>query len=145
MLPEIDPQTGYLPPGVHDAAWPVMADRFGVNGHRTSLLGGLLAASQNLADAGCGYILLNGSFVSEKTLPQDYDAAWETKGVEPGLLDPVLLDFSNSRSAMKGKYLGELFPAGMMAAPGVRYREFFMQDRKGIAKGIIQIDLRTLP
>ena len=145
MLPDTDPETGYLPPGIHQAPWGVMMARFGVPEHRAYLTGGLLAALQNLAGAGCRAILLNGSFVTDKTLPQDYDAAWETEGVNPNLLDPVLLDFSHSRSAMKAKYLGELFPAGMMAAPGVRYREFFTQDRNGLPKGIIEIDLRTIP
>ena len=145
MLPEIDLQTGYLPPGIHEAAWDVIAAHFGANEHRVRLLGGLLAALQNLAGAGCGSVLLNGSFVSEKTLPQDYDGVWETDGVNPSLLDPALLDLSNSRFAMKGKYLSELFPANMMAAPDVYYREFFMKDRDGIDKGIIRINMRTLP
>lgn len=48
----------------------------------------------------------------------DYDAAWEMLGVDPYRLDPVLLDFSNSRAAMKAKYGGEFFPASFEAAPG---------------------------
>jgi hypothetical protein len=140
-----DPKTGYLPPGTHCAPWSVIASRFGINGHRSRLIGGLLAALQNLAGAGCQSVLLDGSFVSEKELPQDYDGAWDIAGVDPNLLDPVLLDFSNSRAAMKSKYLGELFPASAMAAPGVLYRDFFMTDRNGVPKGVVQIDLRSLP
>lgn len=83
--------------------------------------------------------------MSLKDLPQDYDAAWDTADVDPDLLDPVLLDFSNGRSAMKSKYLGELFPATALAAPGVLYRDFFRKDRNGVPKGILHIDLRTLP
>jgi hypothetical protein len=128
MIPASD-ATGYLPPGVHQAPWGEIAPRFSGNGHRLRLIGGLLAALQNLAGAGCRSVLLDGSFVSEKELPEDYDGAWDTLGVQPTLLDPVLLDFSNGRAAMKSKYLGELFPATAAAAPGVLYRDFFMKDR----------------
>jgi len=108
-------------------------------------MGGLLAALQNLAGAGCRSVLLDGSFVSQKDLPNDYDGAWDTHGVNPDRLDPVLLDFSNRRAAMKAKYLGELFPATAVAAPGVLFRDFFMKDRNGLPKGAVSIDLGSLP
>jgi hypothetical protein len=145
MLPNADPSTGYLPPGVHKARWKEVAPRFSANGHRTRLLEGLLAALQNLAGAGCRSVLLDGSFVSEKELPEDYDGAWDTHGVDPYRLDPVLLDFTNGRAAMKSKYLGELFPATAAAAPGVLYRDFFMKDRNGVPKGVVNIELGSLP
>lgn len=46
---------------------------------------------------------------------------------------------------MKSKYLGELFPASFLAAPGVLYRDFFMKDRNGVPKGVVNIDLGSLP
>lgn len=145
MFPDVDSLTGYLPPGVHEAPWSEVARRFSCNGHRTRLVGGLLAALQNLAGAGCRSVLLDGSFVSQKDLPEDYDGAWNTQGVDPYRLDPVLLDFANGRAAMKSKYLGELFPASFFAAPGVLYRDFFMKDRNGVPKGVVNIDLGSLP
>ncbi len=119
--------------------------RFSTNSHRARLAGGLLDALRNLAAAGCRFVLLDGSFVSTKPLPEDYDGAWDPLGVDPHRLDPVLLDFSNGRAAMKAKYGGELFPATAGAAPGVLYREFFMKDRNGVPKGVVQIDLGSLP
>ena len=71
---------------------------------------GLLSALTNLNRRWLKIVLLNGSFVSVKALPQDYDAAWEMQGVDPYRLDPVLLDFTNGRAAMKAKYHGEFFP-----------------------------------
>lgn len=139
MVPAADPTTGYLPPGVHNAGWRDVVERFAGNSPRMRLTKGLLAA------AGCHALLLDGSFVSAKALPKDYDGAWETIGVDPGRLDPVLLDFSNRRAAMKAKYLGELFPATALAVPGVPYRDFFSTDRNGVAKSIVQIDLGSLP
>ena len=108
-------------------------------------MGGLLAACRNLAAAGCRELLLDGSFVSTDALPRDYDAAWETAGVDPVRLDPVLLDFSHRRAAMKAKYLGDLFPASALAEPGVLYRDFFRTDRNGVDKGVMLIDLGSLP
>ena len=90
-------------------------------------------------------MLLDGGFVAAKSLPADYDGAWETAGVDPDRLDPVLLDFSNRRAAMKAKYLGDLFPASAFAAPGVLYRDFFRTDRNGVEKGVVLIDLGSLP
>ena len=60
-------------------------------------------------------------------------------------LDPVLLDFSDRRAAMKTKYLGDLFPASALAAPGLLYRDFFKTDRNGVEKGIVLINLERLP
>jgi hypothetical protein len=145
MVPPLDPKTGYLPPGVHDAPWQEIPPVFGNNSHRTGLTLGLHLALTNLAGAGCRIVLLDGSFVSVKSLPQDYDAAWETQGVDPFRLDPVLLNFDNGRAAMKAKYGGEFFPASWTAGPGVVYRDFFQKDRNGIPKGVLQIDLRSLP
>ena len=90
-------------------------------------------------------MLIDGSFVSRIDLPGDYDGAWDTRGVDPNRLDPVLLDFSNGRAAMKSKYLGELFPATFFAAPGVLYRDFFLRDRNGVPKGVVNLELRSLP
>ena len=145
MIPAFDPSTGHLPPGIYAVRWSMIGARFGGNSHRIRLLDGLLRALTNLAAAGCREILLDGSFISEKPLPNDYDAAWETLGVDPNRLDPVLLDFSNSRAAMKAKFGGELFPASFEAAPGILYRDFFQRDRNGVPKGILQIDLGSLP
>ena len=49
------------------------------------------------------------------------------------------------RAAMKAKYGGELFPASSSAAPGVAFRDFFRTDRDGIEKGVVLIDLGSLP
>ncbi|NEH86818.1 hypothetical protein GR239_28545 [Rhizobium leguminosarum] len=145
MIPPIDKTTGYLPPGIHRVAWGDVLDVFSGNSHRRRLLDGLAAAMKNLSAAGCRTVLLDGSFVSQKELPSDYDGAWDTFGVDPDLIDPVLLDFSNQRAAMKLKYGGELFPASGLAAPGVTFREFFQSDRNGVPKGVVELNLRSLP
>ena len=48
---------------------------------------------ENLKNAGCLTVYLNGSFVTNKEVPNDFDACWEEDGVDPAVLDPVLLTF----------------------------------------------------
>lgn len=143
VIRPFDGRTGYLPPGVHLASWQEVVQRFGSNGHRRDLLGGLYLALLNLADAGCRSVLLDGSFVSSASYPEDYDAAWESDAVDSDRLDPVLMDFSLGRARMKAKYAGELFPSDREARPGVPFAEFFQVDRSGAPKGIVQIDLQV--
>ena len=145
VIPELDPTTGYLPPGIHGASWHDVVGRFGGNSHRERLIGALLSACRSLATAGCKELLLDGSFVTAKALPGDYDATWETVGVDPNRLDPVLLDLTHPRATMKARYLGDLFPASVQAAPGILFRDFSKTDRHGVEKGVVLIDLGSLP
>jgi hypothetical protein len=144
MLPPIDEASGYLPPGIHDATWEEFAGRFGFNPYRQSLIEGLLAALDNLRDAGCKSALIDGSFVSRKPHPGDYDGAWDPTDVDWEKIDPILLTFDDKRAAMKAKYRGELFPATWGAATGVRFAEFFQKDRDGNPKGIVRLALESL-
>ena len=144
MLPHIDKNMGYLPPGVHFVPWTEVRLWLGTNDHRLRLLTGLQNALVNLAIAGCRSVLLNGSFISNKRLPADYDGAWDPWGVDIDLLAPVLLDFSDRRRAMKAKFGGELFPAAANAGGGVTFREFFQTDRDGVEKGIVEINPGSL-
>ncbi len=107
---------------------------------------GLKAALENLKDAGCRTAYIDGSFVTRKAIPNDYDACWEEVGVDPVILDPVLLTFDPGRVTQKAKYLGELFPASVTAdADGLSFLEFFQTDSEtGKAKGIVAMDLGDL-
>lgn len=84
--------------------------------------------------------------MSVKERPGDFDACWEAEGVDPSLLDPVLLDFSDRRAAQKRQYGGELFPADVAAEPrGTVFLDYFQRDRStGGPKGIVALDLGTL-
>jgi hypothetical protein len=106
----------------------------------------LYAALENLKQAGCQTVWINGSFISNKSNPNDYDACWDSSQVDPDLLEPTLLDFRHPRSAMKRKYKGELFIADLPATPhGETFLEFFQKDRNNNPKGIIRLDLSSFP
>ena len=107
---------------------------------------GLRAALEEFKKAGCQTVYINGSFVTSKELPNDYDCCWEEAGVDPVALDPALLTFDPGRATQKAKYMGELFPASIIAEKnGLSFLEFFQTDREtGRPKGIVVIDLGGL-
>lgn len=147
MIPPFDPSTGLLPAGIHEATWEECAARFGWTPHRLVLLAGLKAALDALRAAGCRTAYVDGSFVTAKETPGDFDGCWEVEGVDLARLDPVLKTFANRREAQKRKYGGELFPADAPAAPdGTNFLRFFQRDKSGRAsKGIVAIALGGLP
>ena len=143
MLPDFA-AGGLLPPGIHEAGWHEIVSRFGRNSQRHKLLAGLRRVLKELQRAGCQAAYLDGSFVTSKEQPGDYDLCWSVVGVDPSKLDPVLLDFSAGRAAMKAKYLGDIFPEGVLEADSHRrFLDFFQVDKlTGDRKGIVRIDLR---
>ena len=145
MIPVFD-ANGNLPPGVHVATWDELVARFGITPHRQMLLAGLRAALLSLKDSGCRRVYIDGSFVTAKEQPVDFDGCWEVDGVDADKLDTVLLEFANRRAAQKAKYYGELFLANTAADPsGTRFIDFFQFDKDGQPKGIIALDLKDLP
>ena len=107
---------------------------------------GIRSAIDNLKEAGCLTAYINGSYVTAKEVPNDFDACWEEAGVDPSVLDPVLLTFDPGRVTQKAKYLGEFFPASAIAdGDGFSFLEFFQTDKEtGGPKGIVAIDLGDL-
>ena len=136
-----------LPPGIHQASLEDVLRAFGTNSWRRKLFDGLVEASRRLRLAGCAEIYLDGSYVSGKPWPGDFDACWDPSGVDPARLDPLFLQFDNSRAAQKAVFKGEFFPSSMMCADvGQAFVEFFQQDRfTGKMKGIISIPLSADP
>lgn len=99
-----------------------------------------------LRDAGCKRAWINGSFVTEKEEPNDFDACWDPAGVDPNLLDPVLLDVLPPRFAQQVKYGGDILPNVAEGQTGSLFVDFFQVDRTtGDAKGIVELDLQRLP
>jgi hypothetical protein len=145
MIPEFG-SAGTLPPGVYWASWLEIVDRFGGTAYRQELLEGLKRALDVLRIAGCRTVYLDGSFVTDTLVPNDFDACWVIDGVAPELLDAELLDFSNGRQAQKLRYGGELLAiSSRQIAHSQSLLTFFQTNRDtGTAKGIIAIDLRTL-
>ena len=133
---------GILPPGIHWADLDEVAKRFAETDKRAWLFDGVVAVATALRIAGCRRMYLDGSFVTGKERPNDYDGCWDPAHVDPRQLDPVLLDFSNRRAAQKLKYRGEMFISTSTSGPGKTFLEFFQVEKlTGIPKGIVGLTL----
>ncbi|MEO9900377.1 MULTISPECIES: hypothetical protein [Alphaproteobacteria] len=132
-----------LPSGVHAASLEDLAATFANNKWRRELFDGLVLASGKLRSAGCLTIYLDGSYVTGKPKPGDFDACWDPNGVDVAKLDPVFLEFANGRALQKAAFKGEFFPSSMMCKDvGQTFVDFFQLDRfTGKQKGIISIPL----
>jgi hypothetical protein len=92
--------------------------------------GGPAASVAGAQGAGCRRACVDGSFVTSKEVPRDFDGCWDHEGVDFDALDPVLLDFEGHREAQKAKFEGEMFLSMTQAdALGRRFLDFFRLDR----------------
>ena len=136
---------GLLPPGVHWTTWEEFNQHFNFTERRQRLMEGLKAALDDLTEAGCSAIYIDGSFVTRKAEPNDFDACWSGAGVDATKLDPALLDFTQNRRAMKEKYGGEFFvaetPADLEGRTFLDFFQFEFRRELRIRKGIIGIKL----
>ena len=112
MIPPFD-ENGNLPPGIHWAEWSEFEERFGTNTKRTRRIKGLYTVMKALKAAGCRTIYINGSFVTNKLDPGDFDACWDREEVDMDYLTinaPTLLKIDEP-AAQKAKYRGEIYPS----------------------------------
>lgn len=145
MIPPLT-DAGVLPPGMHLATWTELCASFGGTPRRALLLGGLHRAATNLRDAGAVRLWLDGSFVTSKPEPNDFDGAWDDSTVDMSKVDPVLIDLNdlaNGRLKQKAKYGGELL-IGLEGQTGLAFQQYFQLTRDGGVKGIVLLNLRTL-
>jgi len=137
---------GELPPGMHTATLEEVEAVFVTTPRRRRLFEGLRLAIQNLHTAGVRRVFIDGSFVTTKVDPNDIDGCWEwTEKVHLDLLEPVLLDFTQARRAMRDKYGVDFFLATWVeAGSGLTFLDFFQRNREDDPKGIVQLDLEEM-
>ena len=136
MIPQFD-QRGNLPPGIYNATLKEIENRFSSTPHRKRLFKGLVRLLENLKTAGCTTLYLDGSFVTEKEEPGDYDCLWDPTDVT----DKLDMDLLKPLEDRKSKYLGDIF-VYLPEQRGFPYLEYFQKDEDDNPKGIIKIDLR---
>ncbi len=148
MIPDYNPDNGFLPIGIHEATWAEFYARYGYTKQRRDLMDGLLRAINDLKSCGCGVIYADGGFITRKALPpKDIDVCWDTSGVDEDLVSdnyPVFLDSHYGRREQKAKYGCEFFPADWIEGnSGEPFLDFF-QKYYGMPKGIIKINIEYL-
>ncbi len=144
MIPEFNDE-GNLPEGIHNSSLQEFKERFCYNPKRAWLTDGLDLLLSNLTKAGCARVFIDGSFVTAKKIPGDYDLLWSLDVQHPERIDPVLLDCEPANKAMaEARYRGDIFPAEIMeGGSGKPFLEFFQTDKNtGSKKGIVEILLR---
>ena len=109
MIPDFN-RDGTLPAGIHSSGWEEVESRFGFSERRLQLLGGLKSALRALRRAWCRRVYIDGSFVTVKREPGDYDACWDIE-CRYGILGfrfPGLLERAESAEA---EVFGRVLPS----------------------------------
>ena len=151
MIPELVELEGVewrvLPAGIHVATFSEVKALFVYNARRAELFEGLLRGSAELANVACKRLYLDGSYVTSKEYPGDFDACWDPPGSDWSELDSDLRNYATGRDEQKRKYGGEFFPSTAIAdMHGHSFLELFqLYTDTGNAKGIIAIDLANEP
>lgn len=68
---------GYLPEGIHTITWEDFENEFGFSPRRQMLMKGLYEVIQILKQCGCEAIFIDGSMVTDKLEPDDWDACFK--------------------------------------------------------------------
>lgn len=144
MIPEFR-NSGLLPVGVHETTIVELEKVFAKTIQRRKLFNGLLVLIEDLKTMGCKAIYIDGSFVTNKRLPNDIDVCWEDEGIDIDKVEidfPILFDLDPPRAAQKSKYCCDVFPSCFQANSFKIYRDFFQIDKESNAvKGILKIEL----
>lgn len=100
------------------------------------MLDGVMRVARDLGQARCQRVWLDGSFVTTKEFPADFDLCYDLATTEIDELPAVLLDPASAKRV----YGGDIFPTH----PALSFISFFQRDRDGHLKGIIQFDPRSV-
>lgn len=138
---------GNLVPGIHNLSWDEFVDLYGYTQRRRDMIAGLERAMKHLAEFGCRAVYIDGSFVSKKHNPSDYDACWDDTGEIDEeylrLYQPYFI--TNAKEKLKAKYGGEFIRSSSFADWDNRYLAYYQRDKQDLSpKGIIRLEI-TVP
>jgi hypothetical protein len=136
-----------LPPGEHAVTWNTLAAKFGSgSSRRQTLLAGIREVATELRAAGGRWLFVDGSFTTIKPVPGDWDGCIAEEGIDFARLNPLFQDIDANRDAIKDRYRCDLFFAGVTERKSGRpFRKFFQHTRDGKPKGVLVLDLSTVP
>jgi hypothetical protein len=142
MIPELT-QNGVLPPGLHEATLGEVRRRFGAaNKRRVELMKGLSTIVARARQAGGLRIYLDGSFVTMKKEPLDWDAVLVVpEGFDPTTEEGVAL---GDRDAVRTLHEGDLLVFFEDDKEAIEHYvgRVFAHDREHRKKGVIVIRLK---
>ena len=133
-------QNGTLEPGIHKMSWEEFYNFFSFSEHRKILLWGLEKIYFSLREIGATHFYIDGSFVTSKKYPGDWDACFDApKHILYEIRDKYLLP---SRNKIKERYGGDLFYVDSEADEyGLKFLDFFQQIKENPKKkkGIVEL------
>lgn len=141
MIPDFD-TNGNLPPGIHEATIDEVRNRFSTNAPRNRLFILLLEVLSIFRDCGCPEVYLDGSYVTAKVEPADYDLCYEPTGIKA---TPNFYEFLTSKDTRKERYGGDIFPRMPVPPFHFDHVEHWQTDGRNndVAKGILKIKLQN--
>lgn len=138
-------EDGWLPVGHHPATWEEVVERFGgdAQSKRAALTRKLLDFRDNLRSCGCvGRVALNGSFISAKPVPGDFDVLLvlqpdiqKMKDADLRLSRLLDAEMSENQDGYSVFYLAENSPVIDMLLP------IWDRSKDGTAKGVVEVEL----
>lgn len=139
-------QFGNLEPGTYEMEWDEFKNVFGISAHRCWLIEGMEFAIDDLKTIGCTAIYIDGSFVTKKIVPTDYDLCWEDTGislVEVKEKCYPLVDGGWKMQKIKERYRGDVAPASNIAdmKKCINFLGYYTEDKQGRNKGIIKVKI----
>lgn len=141
MIPDLN-REGLLPSGSHEATLREIRRRFGTgNPTRARLMKGLEAVLRLARKIGASLLYLDGSFVTAKSQPGDWDAVLVlSTGARLGLKEAIALA---DRPEVRKRYHGDLFTVMEEDTEVLAHyvEGVFAHDRNGRAKGLILLGL----
>lgn len=147
VLPEFR-EDGWLPEGHHDASWQEVIDKFGGSpgNRRARVLRGLLDWRDRLREKGVtGWLILNGSFISGRNNPSDFDSILvfddhALELMENDVEAKGLLDYSSCKS--RGFDLLAFSATLVREHPEWVHLDAFDRDKEtGKPKGVLEVVL----
>ncbi|MDR1729849.1 MAG: hypothetical protein LBR52_04225 [Prevotellaceae bacterium] len=132
---------GVLDSGIHKMTWEEFYDFFSFSPRRKELLEGLQKVVVILREIGATHIYVDGSFVTSKEEPGDWDACFDCLSAKAANSLFCKYPFTD-RNAQKELYKGELFFSKHEADEfGHTFLEYFQQRKENHAtkKGIVEL------
>ena len=93
-----------LKQGEHETTWIEFSKLSGFTWRCRKIVRRMRPMLLHMRDVGCNFVNIDGSFVTSKINPNDFDGTWDPEGVDVTKLDPIIKN--EDKFSMKEKYFG---------------------------------------
>jgi hypothetical protein len=143
MIPNLK-KSGLLPAGVNYAGWKEFIEKFGFNDGIQKLLERLLKSLKFLYKNKCEYVYIGGSFVTNKSTPEDVDVCFDNTFMKLNEFQKKYPAFQFNEEgyySLYKQYKANFYPFNSYDD---YFIHFFQFSKLGEAKGIVKLDLKEV-